>query len=243
VDATYRYTAFGGKAEAAVNTSTFAARNRYRFSTKYLDAEVETTEGTYYYGYRHYATALGRWTTRDPLRESGGVNLNGMAGNSLLSMMDYLGLAGEKCDLGSKAKIVGGTETLKDQGGSAVTPEEQEKAMKVAKAAEAVGAKGLGKAGGSVKGTTDLADKAADAIRDKQKKDQGALANMMGGQQRYWTVELKFECCKCTSGQKTGVWTAMDPKSGDSSSFTDASETSAKKKEAHQTALTNATCP
>jgi hypothetical protein len=40
----YRYSAFGGKAEVTVNSSSFAARNPYRFSTKYLDAEVETTQ-------------------------------------------------------------------------------------------------------------------------------------------------------------------------------------------------------
>jgi RHS repeat-associated protein len=87
----YRYSAFGGKAEVTVNSSSFAARNPYRFSTKYLDAEVETTEGTYYYGYRHYATALGRWLSRDPIGERGGVNLYGMCYNNAVSWYDVLG--------------------------------------------------------------------------------------------------------------------------------------------------------
>jgi RHS repeat-associated protein len=92
VDAVYRYSAFGGKAEVSVNSSSFAARNPYRFSTKYLDAEVETTEGTYYYGYRHYATALGRWPSRDPIGERGGENLYAMVGNNPVFWIDGLGL-------------------------------------------------------------------------------------------------------------------------------------------------------
>jgi RHS repeat-associated protein len=98
VDAGYRYTAFGGKAETSINTATFAARNPYRFSTKYLDAEVEQTEGTYYYGYRHYVAALGRWPSRDPIGEEGGVNLYVASLNSIVDMIDLLGLAPEKPD-------------------------------------------------------------------------------------------------------------------------------------------------
>jgi RHS repeat-associated protein len=98
VDATYRYTAFGGKAEATVNTSTFAVRNPYRFSTKYLDAEVETAEGTYYYGYRHYATALGRWTTKDPIGEEGGDALYRCNHNNSICLMDLFGMKPEHPD-------------------------------------------------------------------------------------------------------------------------------------------------
>jgi opacity protein-like surface antigen len=36
IDATYRYTTFGGKAEITITPGTYAERNRYRFSTKYL---------------------------------------------------------------------------------------------------------------------------------------------------------------------------------------------------------------
>ena len=42
-----------------------------RFSTKYYDAEA----GLYYYGYRYYSPSLGRWISRDPIEEEGGVNL------------------------------------------------------------------------------------------------------------------------------------------------------------------------
>lgn len=92
VDATHRYTAFGGEAESTVTLGTFAERNRYRFSTKYLDDEVETAEGTYYYGYRHYLTALGRWGVRDPIRARSDLNLYGFNKNKVPSRVDLFGL-------------------------------------------------------------------------------------------------------------------------------------------------------
>jgi RHS repeat-associated protein len=85
--------AFGGKAESTVTPGTYAERNRYRFSTKYLDDEVETVEGTYYYGYRYYAPDTGRWLSRDPIGEKGGINLYGMVGNDAVNRSDYLGLS------------------------------------------------------------------------------------------------------------------------------------------------------
>jgi RHS repeat-associated protein len=95
---TYRYTAFGGKASETYTAGTQGERNRYRFSTKYLDNEVETTEGTYYYRYRSYAVAMGRWLSRDPIGEDGGVNLYGMVGNSSVGSTDVLGL--QECEHG-----------------------------------------------------------------------------------------------------------------------------------------------
>jgi RHS repeat-associated protein len=44
-----------------------------RFSTKSYDDQT----GLSYYGYRFYAPALGRWLTRDPLGEEGGINQYG----------------------------------------------------------------------------------------------------------------------------------------------------------------------
>jgi RHS repeat-associated protein len=84
--------AFGGKAESTVTPGTYAERNRHRFSTKYLDDEVETVEGTYYYGFRYYQPETGRWPSRDPIGERGGINLYGMVGNDAVNKWDYLGL-------------------------------------------------------------------------------------------------------------------------------------------------------
>ncbi len=59
----------------------------YKFSTKYTDAET----GLVYYGYRFYTPELGRWLSRDPSQERGGLNLYAFARNETLGRMDYLG--------------------------------------------------------------------------------------------------------------------------------------------------------
>jgi hypothetical protein len=42
----------------------------------------------HYYGYRYYNPELGRWIRRDPIEESGGVNLFGFVGNTPFSLID-----------------------------------------------------------------------------------------------------------------------------------------------------------
>jgi RHS repeat-associated protein len=59
----------------------------YRFSTKPRDHAT----GLYYYGYRWYDPYTGRWINRDPIEESGGVNLYGFVGNSPQFYVDVLG--------------------------------------------------------------------------------------------------------------------------------------------------------
>jgi len=59
-----------------------------RFSTKPYD---EVT-GLSYYGYRFYNPALGRWMTRDPIGEKGGLNLYGFVGNNPVNRIDPFGL-------------------------------------------------------------------------------------------------------------------------------------------------------
>jgi RHS repeat-associated protein len=44
-----------------------------------------------YYGYRFYDPETGRWPSRDPIEENGGVNLYGFVGNDGLNDWDYLG--------------------------------------------------------------------------------------------------------------------------------------------------------
>ncbi len=60
----------------------------YGFSTKYTDAE----SGLCYYGFRYYDPETGRWPSRDPIEERGGINLYGFVGNDGLNKWDYLGL-------------------------------------------------------------------------------------------------------------------------------------------------------
>ena len=94
--ATYRYDAFGN---SLVTQGEKAVENEYRFSTKPLD-EVS---GLYYYGYRYYDPVTGRWPSRDPIEERGGVNLYASVNNDGLNQWDYLGLsrAGEEFANGS----------------------------------------------------------------------------------------------------------------------------------------------
>jgi RHS repeat-associated protein len=47
-----------------------------------------------YYGYRWYDPVTGRWPSRDPIEEEGGINLYGFVGNDGLNWVDSLGLRG-----------------------------------------------------------------------------------------------------------------------------------------------------
>jgi len=44
------------------------------------------------YGYRYYDPTTGRWPSRDPIGEKGGINLYGMVGNDSVNLVDLLGL-------------------------------------------------------------------------------------------------------------------------------------------------------
>ncbi len=50
-------------------------------------------------GYRYYSPELGRWLTKDPLDEFGGINLYAFAFNNSINLIDYLGLACELEDV------------------------------------------------------------------------------------------------------------------------------------------------
>ncbi len=84
VQAHYTYDAFGNTVS---QSGTMAAVFRFLFSSKYLDDET----GLYYYGLRYYAPALGRWVSRDPIKESGGLNLFAFVGNNI-NLIDIFGL-------------------------------------------------------------------------------------------------------------------------------------------------------
>jgi len=60
----------------------------FGFSTKYMDWESEL----YYHEERYYAPWLGRFISRDPLEESGGLNLYAYCQNDPVNKWDYLGL-------------------------------------------------------------------------------------------------------------------------------------------------------
>jgi len=81
----YEYSPFGRLTTA---TGDKAADFNHRFSTKYQSNET----GLYYYGYRYYSAELGRWLSRDPIGEMGGLNLYATVGNRILNAFDRLGL-------------------------------------------------------------------------------------------------------------------------------------------------------
>jgi RHS repeat-associated protein len=85
VSAIYEYDAFGN---TVFMDDGFPEENPFRFSTKYFDKET----GFYYYGYRYYDPVTGRWPSRDPIEEWGGLNLYGFGVNSGINNIDYLGL-------------------------------------------------------------------------------------------------------------------------------------------------------
>ncbi|MEW6296038.1 MAG: RHS repeat-associated core domain-containing protein [Candidatus Diapherotrites archaeon] len=83
VAATYAYGPFG---EPRVPSNYL--QQPMQFSTKPYDEKT----GLSYYGYRFYVPALGRWLTRDPLGEAGGINLYGFTGNNPINSIDPWGL-------------------------------------------------------------------------------------------------------------------------------------------------------
>jgi RHS repeat-associated protein len=62
--------------------------NPFRFSTKYQDDETDLL----YYGYRYFNGSTGRWLSRDPIEETGGLNLYEFALNSPVERVDKNGL-------------------------------------------------------------------------------------------------------------------------------------------------------
>jgi len=82
----YEYSPFG---RTTAGTGTKAGDFVFRFSTKYADV----TTSLYYYGYRYYSAELGRWTSRDPIEEAGGLNVYSLAKSVPVTFSDMLDLA------------------------------------------------------------------------------------------------------------------------------------------------------
>jgi RHS repeat-associated protein len=85
VVAQYSYDAYGN---LLTSSGSEADKNPFRFSSKYYDGDT----GLYDYGYRFYDASLGRWINRDPITESGGLNLYTMVNNNPISSTDNYGL-------------------------------------------------------------------------------------------------------------------------------------------------------
>ena len=99
----YAYDPFGNK---VVESGAYAAQP-YQWSTKEFDA----TSGLIYYLFRFYSPQIGRWISRDPIEEKGGVNLYGMIGNKVVNKFDKFGLievgVGPTASVGGHFYLVG----------------------------------------------------------------------------------------------------------------------------------------
>ncbi len=85
VVAAYDYDPFGNTLQENGNSSSVSP---FRFSTKYTDSETSLI----YYGHRFYNSQTGRWISRDPVEETGGVNLYGFVSNAPANKLDQLGM-------------------------------------------------------------------------------------------------------------------------------------------------------
>jgi RHS repeat-associated protein len=85
ISAKYEYGPFG---EVFCSVGDMAKVNPFQFSTQYTDTETDLL----YYGYRYYSPVLGRWLSRDPIEEQGGLNLYAFVNNDPVNKWDKLGL-------------------------------------------------------------------------------------------------------------------------------------------------------
>jgi RHS repeat-associated protein len=89
--ARYEYSPFG---ETLRLTGPLANANGFRFSTKFADDET----GLLYYSHRYCKPAFGRWATRDPSGEQGGLNLYSLTANGPTDKVDRDGLDTYLCN-------------------------------------------------------------------------------------------------------------------------------------------------
>ncbi len=87
--ATYDYAPFGNVSAASPAGTTVPA-NPLQWSSEIYDSELDLV----YYNYRHYSPSLGRFLSRDPIEEQGGVNLYAFVENQILFQVDMLGFKG-----------------------------------------------------------------------------------------------------------------------------------------------------
>ena len=77
----YDYAPFGAV------TATGDVSQPFQWSSEFYDSEL----GLVYYNYRHYSPSDGRWLSRDPIEEQGGVNLYAYCSNIPNFRIDQLG--------------------------------------------------------------------------------------------------------------------------------------------------------
>ena len=90
IGAHYEYAPFGAVTRTSKATGSkvdLIGANPWRFSSEFYDTELDLV----YYNYRHYSPAMGRWLSRDPIQEQGGLNLYAFTSNAPIVQIDILG--------------------------------------------------------------------------------------------------------------------------------------------------------
>ncbi|MFA6294713.1 MAG: RHS repeat-associated core domain-containing protein, partial [Victivallales bacterium] len=87
--AKFAYDPYGRITSSSISSTYSLLPNAFSFTfqSKYYDSELQC----YYFGFRYYDPATCRWLNRDPLGESGGLNLYAYCNNDPVNGMDYLG--------------------------------------------------------------------------------------------------------------------------------------------------------
>jgi len=101
----YRFSAFGNRTVMAPDWSERTASSfavEFGFQGQFRDAGT----GWYDYGFRYYVPEQGRWASRDPIGEAGGINLYGFVGNGPTGKIDSLGLFAQLFVLGPVSKFL-----------------------------------------------------------------------------------------------------------------------------------------
>ena len=83
----YSYTPFG-----SVSASENGVVQNFQWSSEFYDSELDLV----YYNYRHYSPSLGRFLSRDPIAEQGGLNLYAFVRNRLFIIFDRKGLLAQR---------------------------------------------------------------------------------------------------------------------------------------------------
>ena len=85
LSAHYEYAPFGA---VTAQSGALASVNPFRFSSEYAEDDLSLV----YYNYRHYQPIDGRWLSRDPINESGGLGLYLMCYSDVIGKIDFIGL-------------------------------------------------------------------------------------------------------------------------------------------------------
>lgn len=201
----FRYTAFG---ESQVMTPAFASRNisSYDWQTRFHGEQRDAETGYYNYGYRYYLPELGRWPSRDPIEERGGVNLYGMVHNDSLNFVDVLGHGEFGATVGGAiggvvGGIIGGGAggAAGGIGGTAVAPGVGTVGGAAVGGTEgAIAGAALGAIGGAAVGhfIEEAADALASAANDAA-EDAACVASYVACKAVEWCRKDKRSCSDC----------------------------------------------